>query len=334
MEMSVTKKNKTINIMKTIKYSIFICCIIGLTFFSVNSSSNILSNQAAGTQQGSPAMQPGETALIPEEPEVLVYEKGLFSWMDNAITKDNRKELYATIDTLGITDLYQSFSDDTIKSKDIPSLFAEMKEKKVNLYYLMGQPDWGLDKKATEAIKIIKTVAYYNEKYADSGRFKGVILDIEPYLTKEWEKDPTAVMEDFCKSLKTAYESAAKRDLRVIVCIPYWLDDKHSEKLKYIISRASDEVAVMNYNLTHEISNMEKEVELAKEFNKRINCIFEFGYPGTNQLTDNQTYYNKGIEKAVNNFENLYKNYDYKKMKFSFHHYRVINELLGKKMPD
>ncbi len=332
MEMSMTKRKNPINFMKSIKYTSVVLLILGLSLVSINLSSNTL-NQANTTPLGSPIQQPGETSLIPEDTEIPVYEKGLFSWMDQATDKNNRKELYSAIDTLGITDLYQVFSDRTIKSKDMPSFLADMKVKKVNLYYLMGQPEWGLDKNATEAIKAIKTVANYNDKYKDSGRFRGIVLDVEPYLTKDWDKDPSAVMETFCTSLKTAYRAAAQRDLRVIVCIPYWLDDKYSEQLKYIISRASDEVAVMNYNLSNEIPNMQKEIELAKEFNKRINCIFEFGYPGTNELTDNQTYYNKGIEPAVKNFETLYRNYKYQKLKFSFHHYRVINELLNQKEP-
>lgn len=116
----------------------------------------------------------------------------LFSWGDGGYQIQNRDEFYATITSLGVTDLFQEVTDEYLYSTEIKSFFKDTKELGVSVYYLTGQPQWGLDHEAKDMKKQIDKIVSLNVANSEIGQFKGVLIDIEPYLLEEWntnEKD-------------------------------------------------------------------------------------------------------------------------------------------------
>ncbi len=84
----------------------------------------------------------------------------------------------------------------------------------------------------------------------------------------------------------------------------------------------------MNYNRENEYAQMEDEVELAREYQKRIICIYELQQPGKHGLTDINTYYHAGLKVLQASRETLEQQFAYGRLSFSYHYYDPLLELL------
>lgn len=263
--------------------------------------------------------------------QVKIYVKGIFSWEDEVYSPAHSKTFYETLERLQIKEVYQHISNENLYAEETQSFVSEMNQRGIALYYLTGDKEWALEKRGKSMVEQVDKIAQYNKTFKNSGTFKGIIFDVEPYLTEEWDQNADAVMKRYIKNLKLAYKEASEHGLYMIVCIPFWFDKNYEKELIQIIAESSDEVAVMNYGRTNEIRNIQKEIEIARKHKKPINCIFEFQKPGEHQLDEVQTYYHLGVEQAISNFEKLYELYNYNNLKFSYHYYKPITEILQKK---
>lgn len=252
----------------------------------------------------------------------------LFSWGDGGYQIQNRDEFYATITSLGVTDLFQEVTDEYLYSTEIKSFFKDTKELGVSVYYLTGQPQWGLDPEAKDMKKQMDKIVSLNVANSEIGQFKGVLIDIEPYLLEEWNTNEKDAFNVFVISMKETYNYAKDNNLEVILCLPNWLDKVSKESLETLIKECCDEVAIMNYNRSDEIVAIEDEVRYAQDVNKPIHCIFEFQDIGQHGLTENETYRYEGIGKAINNFNKLKKYYGNATIYLSYHYLDSIIEML------
>lgn len=247
-------------------------------------------------------------------------EVGLFSW--NSTDDEYRVEdVFKLLKELNASRLYHSF-DNNIDSQYSKDLIEMAANENIDVYYLVGKSEWGLDKNATELKKIIDTIVL------NQLNVKGIYIDVEPYLLKEWNKNKEELLNSYYLSMQTAYQYANDNHLRVILCIPNWLDDVDMKILEDLIANACDEIAIMNYNKKEEIPAIENEVTLAMKYDKPLECIVEFQDVGEHQLTENQTYANDGIGLAIQNFKRLVEFYHYDKIGFSYHYAVPLMKIL------
>lgn len=260
----------------------------------------------------------------------ISYGKSIFSWEEEPYLRKTRNDFYKVLDSLEITSVYQFFSEENLYSEDAYSFLFDMDKKNIDIYYLMGNPSWGIEETPKSMFNEIDKVERFNEKLKNNTGFKGIIIDVEPYLTEQWDIDKNWVMDTFVQGIIKSNLYAKSKGLRVIVCIPSWFDKSHYEQLEKLISKGCDEIAIMNYSREGEFKNIKNEIYLAEKYEKDISCIFEFQKPGKHGLTENETYYNLGLEKAKENFEKILNGYKYKRLNFSYHYYKPIKELLRK----
>lgn len=271
-------------------------------------------------------------ASIPNAPSdtkmTSSYTKGMYSWDENAYKSSEKTSMMTTLEALSISELYQYIPDNKLYSVDTESLLRQLNNSNIDVYYLTGQPEWGIDRSATQMKLEIDKVVAFNKAIGDIS-FKGIIFDVEPYLTDEWLEDKQKTYAIYVDTMKIAYDYAQEKGVQITICIPNWLDRVDMDLLKTLISEACDKVAVMNYNRRDEIPLMEGEVSIAKEYNKPISCIFEFQAVGKHSLTDNETYANLGLSQAKENFEALRSHYGYEQISFAYHYLKPVYEMLS-----
>ena len=75
---------------------------------------------------------------------------------------------------------------------------------------------------------------------------------------------------------------------------------------------------------------MAKEVGYAREFGKEIICIYELQKAGRHQLEEINTYAEEGMEALWHSAQRLEKQFGYGGLRFAYHYYEPLKELLGK----
>lgn len=256
----------------------------------------------------------------------MVYERGLFSWQDDAYQPQNLSSYYLIINTLDIDEVYQDFNGTSADDQSAMAFARDLSLMDVDLYMLTGGSEWTYDDTGTPMLEEIERAAAFRNMWGDDA-LKGIVFDIEPYGSERWDADRNILMQNYVTGMKTAYNAAKDKGIRVILCVPTWYDEHEEEYFSQLV-QCCDEISVMNYVREDEYSNMLGEVEYARAGGKDVTCIFEFQPAGTHDLTDANTYDNAGIDAAVASFENLYRDFSYPRLKLAFHYLKPIQELL------
>lgn len=119
--------------------------------------------------------------------------------------------------------------------------------------------------------------------------------------------------------------------LEVIVCIPWYYDDKGQQKgLEELIQNGCDGIAVMNYYRGAEIKNIATEVKLVQKYGKSIITIYELQKADGHGLKEINTYYNAGLAALENNFKSVTEAYPEQTISIAYHDYQALNEVLKK----
>ncbi|MEA5011938.1 MAG: hypothetical protein VB100_09505 [Angelakisella sp.] len=246
--------------------------------------------------------------------------RGIFIWGAPITQPQEQQTMLSALKRLSINAVYQEFPGDELS--DAAEYISVLKSAYIDTYLLTGQPQWGLEADGASLIKEI------DRAVSMGGQLAGIMVDVEPYLTKEWDKDENAVMQSYVQGMSTAYQYAEQKGLALIACIPYWYDNSHTAALEQLIATGCDAVAVMNYYRKNEAEHMQTELELARKANKEAICIFEFQPPGKHSLTEKETYYTLGLDAAHQSWESIKKQLGSKQLGFAYHWYSSILELL------
>ena len=258
------------------------------------------------------------------------HQTSVFSWFEEPLVDPK-----SSLNLLGQSDidsLYQYFYvddfDDPTKRQQLEKLLRHSKIAKKDVYLLNGEAEWALDAEATHLIQYIHKIHDFQSKQEDASFIRGIVIDIEPHTLDEFQNNSDAIMQSFTQGLKRAYQVAHGYDLKVIVCLPYYLDTEgYLTELETIIAEAADEVAIMNYYRGLEIEHIETEVALSVKYNKAIQTIYELQPAGSHGLTEMNTYHHLGLLAVSDNFEQLHAHYDYD-IHLSYHEFNTLVELM------
>ena len=178
--------------------------------------------------------------------------------------------------------------------------------------------------------KEVGFVVSLKERLGDTGPV-GLVLDVEPYLTDTYRKNPKRTMDIYLSAMRRTYDYARERGVELIICIPYFFDSKgFPDHLEALIEEASDGVAVMNYYKEGERKNLETEMGFARRAGKRLINIAELQRPGTHDLTERNTYYHDGLPAVGQSFEALTEYFDYVGLTFALHDYTALRKVLDR----
>jgi hypothetical protein len=250
---------------------------------------------------------------------------GIFSWQKrNASNEALRDDMLDNLVRLGISEVYQYMDEE-----DASSLIKRAGELGIDVYLLDGQPEWGLDREAGQMRRAVRRAARLMEEAGGPG-LAGLVLDVEPYLTSSYDRNPERAMDRFSEAMRNTYAYAREKGVPLIICIPYFYDTKGFEKeLKGLIQEGSDAVAVMNYQKKDEAGQIEAEMEDTMRAGKQLIHIFELQRPGLFDLTERNTYFLDGLPAVWASRDQLYRHYGYEGLSFALHDYEALSEMMN-----
>ena len=229
------------------------------------------------------------------------HDRAMYSWNHDFIKEEKEALLQSVMERMECNILYQEVAPDA-DLQEVAAFLQRRGEQNQTVYYLCGNASWTYEKEAESMMKQVSYVIGYNEE-ATEHKFVGIQFDVEPYCLLDFDEKADEYMEQYVKNCKRAYEYAHEAGLLVELCIPYWWDSAYDydEELEDLIANACDSVAVMNYYKNQkEAYHLETELELCKKYNKRIINITEMIEPGKDDLTEDNTYHNDGIDAVEN----------------------------------
>ena len=260
---------------------------------------------------------------------------GLYSWDERVLEAGGEAEaLAACIKEAGVKRIYQEFPREALRDGSASAFVERVKKQQVDVFALFGEVEWARDKNGETVIKAIRRVADYNDGQSRSARITGVMVDVEPYLLDEWSEGSRArkrLMDNYLNSMKAAYAYADEHGLELWLCIPNFYDESLPSVLESLISSACDGIAIMNYDRTDEYMQMAKEVGLAREFGKGVECIFELQEPYQHELEEIHTYATVGLDELWKSAARLEKQFGYDRLQFAYHYYRPLQKMLEEK---
>ena len=267
--------------------------------------------------------------FFPSQGTDIQLGNGLFSWQPNVLDSEECQNLFSHMKEWGLNDLYQSVPAQAELSQ-VQSFLRKAAEQNITVYLLTGDPNWGLDESGSAMVEEIARVAKYNEGLEPEQQFRGLILDVEPYLTAEWQQNDTAVMASYVAAMKKAKNAATDASLTLIACIPYFYDTIGQEEgLTQLVQEGCDGIAVMNYYKEQELEHISTELALASDYRKPLVNIYELQPPGLHGLTEYNTYYQEGWNGVMQSWQSLQQQISYAQFSFAIHHYIALQEVMG-----
>lgn len=257
-----------------------------------------------------------------------VTKEAIYSWDDTIYQIENRVDTFVNLEKLNISTVYQSIDNDELYSDAFVSFVQQSNRMNIDIAYLCGEASWAEDVQAKGMKEEIDKIVTFNQAIGPEAQIEWINFDVEPHLTSKWNDNRDELMERFVAAMSEAYSYAQSKGIKVTLCIAHWLDNQYEEIVEELIKNACDEISIMNYDRNDEVANMDSELAMAKKYNKRIVCIFEFQKPGKHDLEPFNTYYDLGVEVAKERFEELREIFDYDGLSFAYHYYTPIIGML------
>jgi len=263
----------------------------------------------------------GQSETPTTEPKDIIPDlgHGLFSWHDEVFEAEERKILLRLMREQGLTELYQDIPHN-MPTAQIKELAEACKALGIRLYLLIGEPEWALDRNATE-------LRYEIQRAALIG-CAGVMVDIEPGSTDKWKKDRDSVMDSMTQAFLQGQDAAEQEGLEMIVCLSWYYDDYgYEDALEQLVAEGCDTLAIMNYNRRDEIGQIETEAELCRNYGKALISIYELQEVGKHDLEENHTYREAGLPALWESWNELRSAFSEQEISAALHEYRALKAM-------
>ena len=246
---------------------------------------------------------------------------GLFSWHDSVLEEPCRTALFDRMEQLGLTELYQHVSQ-TADPQTVQAFWTAAGERGIRTYLLAGSPEWALDETAGALLEAIG-------RAASLSGCAGLVADVEPHLTPEWTRDQDFVAQRYLAAMEIAKQAAGRAGLELVVCVPYYYDDKGGGTLlDRLISSGCDTLAVMNYYRKNEAGHIQTEARLCQSYGRRLIHIYELQAPGVQGLETINTYHDAGLGALYTSWSGLQTQFPDLRLNYALHDYDALRELM------
>lgn len=240
------------------------------------------------------------------------YQLATWLWNTNAIITskttvlnflkaENVKELYLQIDTSLSVGYYQSFI------RDAGALG-------IYVYALDGAPNF-INSTGKDAIDgFFNWLKDYQSVSTDEQRFRGIHLDVEPYLLSEWNTSMDETVLNYQNFIINSRLKADALALPVNYDIPFWFDEisysnnyGESNLADFVIQNSSG-VTVMAYRDKADqiIEISRNEINLAAMYGKKVTVAVETNrcpdYPYITFFEEGKAYMNKQLSLVKQNY--------------------------------
>ncbi|MBI2871368.1 MAG: hypothetical protein HYY14_06645 [Candidatus Omnitrophica bacterium] len=215
----------------------------------------------------------------PQAERVPGMERALWVWKFDPIRVGRvREELFKMCERSHINAIYQYFGD--FSEQDDPQYAAQLEEflreaskRKIRVEALTGNPVWALEKNHEACLNWIRGFLDFNSRRPQEARIDGVSLDVEPYLTAEWNSEREKIKEEYlellakCRKLIASYNQKFK--LGAAIPLLYEIEDGGFERK---VIEQLDYIALMDYYDTAKaiIEHGRYHIDLASELGKKV----------------------------------------------------------------
>ena len=183
------------------------------------------------------------------------HPRALWVWkIDPVNNQKARKELLELCKRTAITNLYLYFGEfDPAREPQYAEGLAQFLQEahKLNLKVeaLTGNPVWSLKEYHQQCLDWIEAFLKFNKDRPKDMRMDGISLDVEPYLTAEWQTDRERIKEEYIELLKSIRDllDKYKQDMRFGAAITHFYSEIDKGKFEEKIFQYVDYAAVMAY---------------------------------------------------------------------------------------
>src|SRR4051812_33857470 len=119
-------------------------------------------------------------AAVSSTPRHGVWVYGASSWVGTLAERDRFMDFVRRYD---INDVYVSTENDALLNEEVlPDFLSRLYNNGIRAEALIGDPSWSDLSARDRLLRKVDTVTHYNEGKTDSQRFRGIHLDIEPWI--------------------------------------------------------------------------------------------------------------------------------------------------------
>lgn len=204
-----------------------------------------------------------DTSQIVKSPDKII----------NFLSTNNLKVLYLQIDYSLKPDTYRSF-------------ISKASTKGISVHALDGSPDWVSDKGSNKQKAFFDWLIKFQNSSSNKEKFKGIHLDVEPYLNSEYSRNKSKILENYQSFLISSLSKSKSLGLSLSIDIPFWfdgvkynnnfgtgsLDEWVIKNIKNIVIMAYRDAAVGDDGIINAVS---KELALGKKYNSDITVAVE-----------------------------------------------------------
>ena len=230
------------------------------------------------------------------------------------------------LDRLEITRVYQDLPQVYLEREETAAMVARLAADGIETVALTGDAAWGMagDDQA-EIRAYIDALAAYNQGIGAAAPIEKIALDVEVYTQSVWKDDPQAAFAAYVSQMEALYQYAHSAGLEVVQVIPVFYDQIDGDLLAYFVEHCCDELSIMNYNKSTQISGIETEVALCRALGMKVETIFEtMAYSESHGVTEEITYFYEGMEALQAKRQQILETYDYENLTTSYHHFPTV----------
>ena len=261
-------------------------------------------------------------------------EKNIVSLYCWDIDDFNISKLKDEIDYLEINTLYIQRPANDKQISRLKEIMEFAKKYELDVFLLEGARDWLTEGDMNNVLEVIDEANELNKTL--DYKLKGVSLDVEFYLTDEYQEAANngetektlALFRQFTENTKKCCDYAENLGLKYSMALPVWLDKLSKEVLEDLMNYNYDHIAFMNYFKETIMENMDQEIEIAKKHNINIVSIAEVQDPKFGTVGEEDTFYNDGLEQCMDTLNNIVQKYNYENLGISYHYYKPLLPLL------
>ncbi|NQU73665.1 MAG: hypothetical protein HQ547_03025 [Candidatus Omnitrophica bacterium] len=221
-----------------------------------------------------------EAYNLPQAEKDPMHPRALWIWkIDPISNKKQRQNVFKLCKNADIGVLYLFFPEFTEMPEagyfdSLSEFLKECHDIGIKVEALTGNPVWSLAENHYLLLNWIKFFLDYNNRRPEEERIDGVSLDVEPYLTAEWEQNRDRIKREYVDLLRQCRElvDSYQQEFRMGAAIPFFYDKEDEGAFEKEILGYVDYIALMDYYDTAKeiIGHAKFHIDLANKMNKRV----------------------------------------------------------------
>lgn len=155
--------------------------------------------------------------------KALTMEKATWLWNPWSLI-DGSPETLEFLSEKQVTKVYVQIDRDV--SAEVYRTFIQgATARGIDVYALDGAPDWAAPKGYLQLRQTLGWIEQYQQSSAAESDFKGIHLDVEPYLYSRWNSKRGTVVKAYQSLIKEASVKADQLNIRMEADVPFWFDE-------------------------------------------------------------------------------------------------------------